>query len=55
VRELRDAQPRTIPTLVLPTSLDPDVYDLALQAGASEVLAPGASFEDLILALRRLD
>ena len=51
VRELGEAQPHSIPTLVVTTSLDPVVYDLALQAGASEVLAPGVSFEHILLAL----
>jgi len=55
VRELRDVQPHSIPTLVvLTTSLDPAVHDLALQAGASDVLTTRASFEELLHTLIRI-
>jgi DNA-binding NarL/FixJ family response regulator len=54
VQELRDAHPRSIPVLVLTRSFDPAVYDLALKAGASEVLTTEVSFEEIFQVIRRI-
>jgi two-component system response regulator DevR len=54
IRELCDAQPRSIPVLVLTKSFDPAAHALALKAGASEVLATDVSFEEIILVIRRI-
>jgi two-component system response regulator DevR len=54
VSELRNAQPRSIPVLVLITNLEPNEHDLALKAGASEVLSTVVSFEQVFLTIRRI-
>jgi DNA-binding NarL/FixJ family response regulator len=54
VQELRDAHPRSIPVLVLTRSLDPAMHDLALKAGASEVLTTLVSIEEILWTLRRI-
>jgi two-component system, NarL family, response regulator DevR len=54
VQELRDGQPRSIPVLVLTKNLDPAVHDLALKAGASEVITTLVSIEEIRWTLRRI-
>jgi len=53
IRELRHANP-PVPVLALTLSLDPAQRSLALDAGAEEVLAKGASLEEVVAAVRRL-
>lgn len=53
IRELRQAS-LPIPVLVLTLSLDPAQRALALEAGAEELLAKGASLEEVVAAERRL-
>jgi DNA-binding NarL/FixJ family response regulator len=52
VRELHNAQPNSIPVVVLTASVDSGVRDLALKAGASEVLTTEASFEEILQVVR---
>ena len=54
VSELRNAQPRSIPVLVLITNLEPNEHDLALKAGANEALSTVVSFEEVFLTIRRI-
>jgi DNA-binding NarL/FixJ family response regulator len=54
VSELHNAQPRSIPVLVLTTNLEPNEHDLALKAGAREVLSTEVSFEEVFLTIRRI-
>jgi DNA-binding NarL/FixJ family response regulator len=53
IRELRHANP-PVPVLALTLSLDSAQRSLALYAGAEEVLAKGASLEEVVAAVRRL-
>jgi DNA-binding NarL/FixJ family response regulator len=53
VHDLHEANP-SIPVLVMTTIEDPEVHDRFLRAGASEVLAKGISFEEVLGAVRRL-
>jgi DNA-binding NarL/FixJ family response regulator len=54
VREVRDAQPHSLLVLVLTTSLDRHANEVALKAGASEVLTTEASFEEIFSMIRRI-
>jgi DNA-binding NarL/FixJ family response regulator len=52
IRELRDFVPRSIPTLALIESYDPQGRAQALNAGASKVLTKGVGFGDIVAELR---
>ncbi len=53
VRDLHEAKP-SIPVLVMTAVEDLGVHEGFLRAGASEVLSKGASFGDVLAAVRRL-
>ena len=53
VRELHEANP-SIPVLVMTHIEDPEVHERFLRAGASEVLAKGILFAEVLDAVRRL-
>jgi DNA-binding NarL/FixJ family response regulator len=52
--ELRDSVPRSILTLALAESGDPQAQTQALQAGASKVLTKDVGFGDIVVELRRI-
>ena len=53
IRRLREVIP-PVPALALDSSPEPTRHALALEAGAEEVLAKGASLEEVLAAVRRL-
>jgi DNA-binding NarL/FixJ family response regulator len=54
IREVRDAVPGGIPTIMLTEVRDPKVHAQASRAGASEVLTLDVvGFDDVVEALRR--
>jgi DNA-binding NarL/FixJ family response regulator len=53
VRDLHEANP-SIPVLVMTHLEDPEVHKKFLRAGASEVLAKGIPFAEVLAAVRRL-
>jgi DNA-binding NarL/FixJ family response regulator len=54
ISELRDSVPRSIPTLALAESYDPQAQTQALQAGASKVITKDVGFGDIVVELRRI-
>jgi len=54
ISELRGSVPRSIPTLALAESDDPQAQTQALQAGASKVLTKSGGFGDIVVELRRI-
>ena len=53
VRELHEANP-SVPVLVMTATEDPEVQEVFLRAGASEVLAKNVSFGEVLAAVKRL-
>ena len=53
VRDLHEANP-SVPVLVMTGIEDPGVHEEMLRAGANEVLDKGASFREVLAAVRRL-
>jgi two-component system response regulator DevR len=54
IRELRDAVPRSIPTIAMTETHDPEIHTQALEAGARKVITKGVGFGDIVAEIRHI-
>jgi DNA-binding NarL/FixJ family response regulator len=54
LRDMRDSVPRSIPTIAVTNSYDPQVQSQALEAGARKVITKGVGFGDIVAELRHI-